>query len=182
MAAVVKNLLLRAGKRTRLLVVEGALVVALSPSVRAQGAQPLEDLLARVRLLPKLIIEWRDQLISWVRQNDLYLFMSVLAVPLLVVMYYDGKLLFRELRDLTIYILRRKELLPIEKRWYVWRMSMRAVGIVALTLIIVLMAGVLAWMAQFEHLSDMFAALEKMRREENLLGILQKFVSSLRRR
>ena len=132
--------------------------------------------------IARIILELRNQIITWVQKNDLYLFMLTLAVPMIILMYYDAKLVFRELRDVTIYVLRRKELLPIEKRWYRWRMAMRAVGIVVLSFSIVLIAGALAWMGQFKHLNEMFAALDKLRREENIISIMMKFVQSLRRR
>ena len=177
-----RGLLLRARKGAALRLGKGAIVLALLLSPAA--AQPLrpDELLKWLRQLPAQILRFRDQLLAWVHNNDLYLFMLVLVVPMLIIMYFDAKLVFRELRDITLYLLRRKELTAIEKRWYAWRMGMRLVGIIILNVSIILIAGALAWMAQFKHLSDMFAALEKMRRKENLLQILQKFLLSLRRR
>ncbi len=160
--------MVRIGKRGLAIVAEAAVAFA-QPKLNPQE-------------IVRLVLEWRNQVIEFIHKNDLYLFMLVLLIPMLLLMYYDSKLIYRELRDITIYVLRRKELLPIEKRWYRWRIGMRAIGIVVLSVSIVLIAGALAWMAQFKHLSDMFAALDKLRREENLIGIIQRFLMSLRRR
>jgi len=150
------------------------LATAQATFAQTKGFNPAE--------IARIVLELRNQLFKWIYEHDLYLFMLTLAVPMFILMYYDAKLVFRELRDITLYIMRRKELLPIEKRWYRWRMAMRAVGIVVLSFSVVLIAGALAWMGQFKHLSEMFAALDKMRREENILSILMKFLQSLRRR
>jgi len=152
-------------------------LISLSSAVYAQ---PFEGL--NPSQISGLILQMRDSLIAWIRQHDLHLFMLVLAVPLALLMYYDAKLVFRELRDVTAYVVRRKELLPSEKSWYRWRIGFRALGIVVLSFSITLLAGALAWMGQFKHLDEMFSALEKMRREESILTIITRMLESLRGR
>ncbi len=159
------------------------LIIIIMPSL-AQGV-PFNKLPINVRALNEIfakIIEYRDMLIKWIQDNSLYIVIAFSSLPMFLFMYYDAKLIFRTLRDITILILRRRQLLPIEKKWYMWRISMKVVGIVILSTLIILNAGALAWMGQFKNLKEMFAALEKMRREENPLKIIQTLLESLRRR
>ena len=159
------------------------LIIVAIPSL-AQGL-PFNKLPINVRALNEIfakIIEYRDMLLKWVQDNSLYIVIAFSSIPMLVFMYYDAKLIFRTFRDITILIVRRKQLLPIEKRWYMWRIGMKVIGIAILSALIILNAGVLAWMGQFKNLKEMFAALEKMRREENPLKIIQTLLESLRRR
>ncbi len=160
-----------------------AILILLALPILAQG--PFTNIPLNPKVFNEIfsrIMEYRDMLIKWLQQNSLYIFMAISSMPMLIFMYFDAKLIFRTLRDLTTLIVRRKQLLPIEKKWYIWRIGMRVVGIVILSILVLLNAGALAWMGQFKNLKDMFAAMEKLRREENPLKIIQTLLESLRRR
>ncbi len=161
-----------------------AILIVIAVPLLAQG-MPLNKLPINAKVLNEIftkIIEYRDILIKWIQKNSLYIVIALGSIPMLLFMYYDAKLIFRTFKDITILILRRKQLLPIEKKWYMWRIGMKVLGIAILSTLIILNAGALAWMGQFKNLKDMFAALEKMRREENPLKIIQTLLESLRRR
>ena len=158
------------------------LLILLTWPLVAQNLPQLPNLPININEILQKVIEYRDMLFHWLQKNSLYIVIALSSIPMIMFMYFDAKLIFRLLHDVTVLIIRRNQLLPIEKKWYMWRIGMKVVGIVVLSGLILLNAGALAWMGQFKSLKDMFAAMEKMRREENPLKIIMTLLESLRRR
>ncbi|UXD22450.1 hypothetical protein IPA_04915 [Ignicoccus pacificus DSM 13166] len=135
-----------------------------------------------IKRLPYEIIKFRQELINFVLKHQIHFFALGIAIPLGILLYFDAKLFYRLLRDITYIILRRKEMLPIEKKWYAWRIGMKIVGILILSAIAIIMSGWVAWVLNFKTLNDMLAALDKLRREQNPFQIIETMLRALRRR
>ncbi|ALU12418.1 hypothetical protein EYM_03520 [Ignicoccus islandicus DSM 13165] len=159
------------------LVLTTLLVIAYSQSLPVD----LRNIQEILKNLPSEIIKYRDQLFDFINKNQIYLLASLIVVPLLILLYFDARLIFGILREVTYLLVNRKILLPIEKKWYLWRISLKIIGVVFVSAVMIVLTGWLAWMLQFKNLGDMINALEELRRTQNPLKIIETLLSSLRR-
>jgi hypothetical protein len=134
-----------------------------------------------VKNIPQELLKLRAQLFDFVYKHQIYFFALGIAIPLIVLLYFDAKLFYRLLQDATYLVIKRKEILPIEKKWYLWRISWKVVGIVILSATAVVVAGWVAWVLNFKTLNEMMMALDKLRKEQNPFQIIETILKTLRR-
>ena len=165
-------------------IAKGVLVVLLLLNLIYPQQLPLNlrNIQELIRNLPSEILKYRNYLIEFINKNQIYLIAIVIAIPLLILTYFDAKLIFGILREVTYLLINRKTLLSIEKKWYLWRISLKVVGVVFVSVLIILLTGWLAWTLQFKNVEEMVRALEELRKTQNPLKIIETLLRSLRRR
>ena len=148
----------------------------------SMAQSPMNQIQSLIKNLPYEILRYREMILNFLMKHQIHLFAAGIGIPLVILIYFDAKLFYRLLRDLTYVIVKRRELLPIEKKWYTWRISMKIIGIVILSASIIVVTGWIAWILQFKTMNEMLAALEELRKKQNPFQILETMLRSLRRR